>query len=68
MPDINEYPKLKDFWDDFIECKKSEAAQHMSVRNKANSEKNVYPHRLGTGGYRKKNTRMGQARRRACTT
>ena len=53
-PDFDDYPKLKPFWDDFVEYKKSEEALHMSERNKANSEKNVYPHRLGTGGYRKK--------------
>ena len=53
-PDFDEYPKVKDFWDDFVQYKKSEEAQLMSERNKANSEKNVYPHRLGTGGYRRK--------------
>ena len=53
-PDFDEYPKLKPFWNVFVEYKQSEEAQHVSSRNKANSEKNVYPHRLGTGGYRKK--------------
>ena len=37
-----------------MEYKKSEAVQAIAQRNKANSEKNVYPHALGSRGYVKK--------------
>ena len=53
-PDFDEYPLLKDFWDEFVRFKRSEEAQAMSERNKANFAKNVYPHSLGTGGYMRK--------------
>ena len=54
-PDFDkEYPKLRPFWEEFVEYKKLEIAQTIAQRNKANSDKNVYPHVLGTGGYVKK--------------
>jgi hypothetical protein len=53
-PDFDEYPLLKDFWDEFVRFKTSEEAQAMSDRNKVNSAKNVYPHSLGPGGYMRK--------------
>ena len=53
-PNFDEHPKLQDFWDEFVEYKKSEEAMAMSEKNTANSQKNIYPHVLGTGGYSKK--------------
>ena len=54
-PDFDkEYPKLRPFWEEFVEYKKSEAVQAIAQWNKVNSEKNIYPHVLGSGGYVKK--------------
>src|SRR5579883_3201744 len=52
-PNWNTYPRLKDVWDEFFAMKTSEEASALSAKNKANSDQNKYPHRLGPGGYAK---------------
>jgi hypothetical protein len=44
--------KLKDHWDAFVEYKESSEAVKRSAINKANAEKKIYHHVLGTGGYK----------------
>ncbi|OEL18152.1 hypothetical protein BAE44_0020829, partial [Dichanthelium oligosanthes] len=53
-PDFNRYPNLREFWDEFVEYKKSDEASALSTKNKANSKQNKYPHVLGLGRYAKK--------------
>ena len=53
-PDFSKWPKLADHWQAFAEYKLSEQAHRLSEVNKANSQKNIYPHKVGSRGYAKK--------------
>ena len=51
-PDFdNGYEKIRDYWDDFVEYKKSEEALKKSAINKKNAAKKVFHHILGPKGY-----------------
>ena len=51
-PDFNKgYEKIKDYWEEFVAYKKSEQAQKLSAKNKANAVKKIYHHTMGPGGY-----------------
>ena len=45
---------VKDIWNDFVEHRDSEEAKKISEANKANSQKNLYPHRIGSRRYVRK--------------
>ena len=53
-PDWDDYPTVKDFWNDFVGYRDSEEAKKISEANKTNSQKNIYPHRIGSRGYVRK--------------
>ena len=46
------YEKIKPFWEEFVEYKKSEHAVERSAKNKKNAAKKVYHHTMGQAGYR----------------
>lgn len=51
-PNLDEYLKLIDHWESFMEYKKSEEFTKASARgNKSVGKKGEYIHRLGRGGY-----------------
>ena len=51
-PDFDRgYEKIRDYWDEFVAYKKSEAALAKSEINKANAAKKKYHHNMGPGGY-----------------
>src|SRR5579883_2011336 len=52
-PSWEDYLKLENQWEAFVAMKTSDEASALSAKNKANSDQNKYPHRLGPGGYTK---------------
>ena len=46
------YVKIKPFWAEFVEYKKSEEAVERSERNKKNAAKKIYHHTMGQAGYK----------------
>ena len=51
-PNFDDYPKLKDHWQSFVDYKNSEEFANKSARaQKSASKKTDYNHRLGQGGY-----------------
>lgn len=51
-PDFDHgYEKIRDYWEDFVNYKKSEEAQLKSAINKANAAKKKYHHTMGAAGY-----------------
>ena len=47
-----QFEKIKPFWAEFVEYKKSEKAKKMSETNKLNAANKKYHHTMGQGGYR----------------
>src|SRR3954467_8795932 len=47
-----QFEKIKPFWAEFVEYKKSEKANKMSATNKLNAANKKYHHTMGQGGYR----------------
>jgi len=54
VPNPDTYPYLEDQWTDFVARCKSEEFQEQSRANKERQSHNTHPHRLGTGGYARK--------------
>ena len=52
-PDFTKFPNLRAHWSEFVKYKMSEEGAAASAEAKRKSEKNVYPHTLGPGGYMK---------------
>ena len=52
IPDFdNGYEKIRDYWADFVEYKKSEEALKKSETNKINAGKKIFHHTMGPSGY-----------------
>ena len=46
------YEKVKPYWEEFVQYKKSEEALERSARNKKNTAKKMYHHTMGQAGYK----------------
>jgi hypothetical protein len=53
--------KQPDHWDAFVEYKESEEAKQRSKKNNENAAKEIYHHKMGTGGYKTAEPKWDQA-------
>ena len=58
--DFHKRLQLEDHWQAFAEYKLSKEAQRLSEVNKANSKKNMYPYKVGSHGYVRKERQWQQ--------
>ena len=49
---IGPYSKLRPYWNEFVEYKKSEEGEARALKNQQNARQKEYHHRTGSGGYK----------------